>query len=162
MKFDNDLFIRALEIATPFVKHWEEFRAAPYLCPTGHWTIGYGSTFYQDGSLVGPHDPPISEITASEMLRLTLGNTCNLLEPFVTRLPTAHELAAMLSLAYNIGVYGYDHSTVLKDFDLGEVDKAADAFLMWDKGRDKHGNLIEIDGLKNRREAERLLFLTPD
>jgi lysozyme len=158
------LAANAIGIASPFVQKWEAFRGSPYRCPTGHWTLGFGCTEYADGTAVSPIDPSISEATGVEMLLGQLGRSVGKIAPFLvlTMTPTAHELAAMLSCAYNIGVYGFDHSTIMREFDLGDIPASANAFLLWDKGRDLHGNLIEIDGLRNRREAERALFLTPD
>lgn len=159
---DNALVAASVAIAEPFVEKWEAFKATPYRCPTGHWTIGFGCTQYADGSMVGPRDAAISLATAREMLIGALSKSASAIAPFLTRQPTRHELAAMLSCAYNIGVYGFDHSTMMREFDLGNVQASADAFLMWDRGRDADGNLVEIVGLRNRREAERALFLTPD
>lgn len=44
-------------------------------CPTpflinGFWHIGYGTSFYEDGSCVQPHDEPISEERGKELLLL--------------------------------------------------------------------------------------------
>jgi lysozyme len=162
MTFDDALVARATEIAGPFVQHWEEFRSAPYLCPTGHSTIGYGCTEYADGTLVTLRDPPISLQTATELLSLMLSREVFKLEPFMVRVPTAHQLAALLSFAYNVGVYGADHSTLLKLYNEGFVNAACAHFMDWDKGRDKSGNLVVIPGLENRRRAESLLFETAD
>lgn len=34
------------------IKKYEGFRNAPYLCPANVPTIGFGSTFYEDGSRI--------------------------------------------------------------------------------------------------------------
>lgn len=34
------------------VKNSEGLKLKAYLCPAGKWTIGYGSTLYEDGSKV--------------------------------------------------------------------------------------------------------------
>lgn len=162
MNLDGQLVARALEIAEPFVQHWEAFRSAPYLDLVGVATIGYGCTEYADGTRVSMRDPAISEPTAAEMLKATLARTLNKLEPFIDRLPTAHQLAALVSFAYNVGAYGAEHSTLLKLFNDGFPEEAAAHFMDWCKARDKTGKLIEIEGLKNRRRAESLLFETGD
>jgi lysozyme len=38
---------------------------------------------------------------------------------------------------------------------------AADAFLLWDKAT-VDGQLVVVQGLLNRRQAEKTLYLTPD
>jgi lysozyme len=47
----------------------EGFRAEPYQDTVGVWTIGYGSTRYPSGRLVGQHDAPVTELEARLMLR---------------------------------------------------------------------------------------------
>lgn len=73
-----------------------------------------------------------------------------------------HELGALVSLAYNIGVgevggpADFADSTVRKRILAGDRPGAANAFLMWVRAGGK-----VLAGLVRRREAERALFLTP-
>jgi len=76
-------------------------------------------------------------------------------------MPTIHQAAAMLSLAYNIGTSAFSTSTVLKEFNAGNIQAAADAFLLWDKAH-VNGQPVVVAGLLNRRKAEEAVFLTPD
>ena len=48
------------------IKHFEGFRSVPYLCSAGVPTIGYGSTYYANGTRVKLSDSPISEDWAEE------------------------------------------------------------------------------------------------
>lgn len=66
----------------------------------------------------------------------------------------ANQLAAAISLAYNIGSGAYAHSTVAVRFNAHQWASACDAFLMWDKAGGK-----VAQGLLNRRSAERALCL---
>ncbi|MCC2976250.1 lysozyme [Sphingomonas sp. PL-96] len=61
-----------------------------------------------------------------------------------------NQLAAAISLAYNIGTNGYCGSTVARRFNAGDWSGACDAFLMWNKA----GGRV-VQGLVNRRRAER-------
>jgi lysozyme len=61
-----------------------------------------------------------------------------------------NQLAAAISLAYNIGTKGYCGSTVARRFNAGDWAGACDAFLMWNKA----GGRV-VQGLVNRRRAER-------
>lgn len=70
-----------------------------------------------------------------------------------------YQLAAAISLAYNIGASAYCRSTVNRRFDAGQVRAACDAFLMWNKGN-VNGRMVPVRGLTNRRVAERKLCLT--
>ena len=38
------------------IKEFEGFRSQAYQCPAGQWTIGYGSTTYEDGTKVKEGD----------------------------------------------------------------------------------------------------------
>jgi lysozyme len=62
--------------------------------------------------------------------------------------------AAMIDLAYNIGVRGYCHSTVVRKLNAGDVRGACDALLGYN-----HAGGITFPGLTRRREAERKLCL---
>ncbi len=49
------------------IKEFEGFRSNPYLDSVGVATIGYGSTYYENGKEVSMKDPVISEERASEL-----------------------------------------------------------------------------------------------
>jgi lysozyme len=157
-----------LALAVPLVKKWEGLRLAPYRCPTGHATIGWGTRTYPGGEPVDMSDPPIGEPEADELLAAALGETWDRLKPLLARAPTAHQAAALVSLGYNIGVGIHDglkgdlaDSALLAKFNAGNVRGAAGEFPKWCHGRVK-GKLIVIGGLLRRREDEAALFLTPD
>ena len=48
------------QLGIDLIKKFEGFKAKPYKCPAGVNTIGYGSTFYPDGSKVKLTDPEIT------------------------------------------------------------------------------------------------------
>lgn len=50
------------------IKAFEGLSLKPYLCPAGIPTIGYGSTFYEDGTKVTLKDKAITEARATKML----------------------------------------------------------------------------------------------
>jgi lysozyme len=86
----------------------------------------------------------------------------------ITRPPTVHQAAALLCLAYNVGVGAHDgvkgdlaDSTLLARFNAGNFTGAADQFLVWNKAR-VGGKLVVLPGLDTRRHVERDLFLTLD
>lgn len=68
---------------------------------------------------------------------------------------TPHQLDAMTTLAYNIGLGAFKGSTVLREHNAGHYQAAADAFRLWNKD---NGKIVQ--GLVNRREKERALYLT--
>lgn len=69
-----------------------------------------------------------------------------------------YQRAAAVSLAYNIGVAGWCHSTADKRFDAGDWKGGCNAFLSWDKAR-VNGQLRPVAGLTARRQRERQICL---
>jgi lysozyme len=143
------------------IKLYESFKAKPYLCPAGIPTIGYGSTFYQDGRKVTLADKPISEGEGYRLMVWHVGQ----ITPEVLRMInvelTENQLAALESLAYNIGLDRLQGSTLLRMLNNKDYAGAADQFIVWNKGR-VGGKLVVLSGLTKRRADERRLFLSPD
>jgi len=65
-------FDRALDLGLGLIRQFEGLILHPYLCSAGVPTIGYGSTYYQDGSRVSLADTPIDKATAEYLLKLTV------------------------------------------------------------------------------------------
>lgn len=152
-----------LALALPVIMRFEGFRAAPYQDAVGVATIGYGTTRYMGGREVTLHDPAISEAEARGYLEYDAGAKLDYMwrDSVLTRIPTAHQAAALLSLVYNIGLGAFVGSTLLRLFNTGDVSGAADQFSRWNKGH-VDGRITVLPGLTRRREAERTLFLAPD
>ena len=151
-----------LPLAVTLIKEFEACAAKPYLDIAGIATIGYGTTAYPNGCHVSLQDAMISEVQACAYLEAKIATIAqHFATMLLRRMPTAHQAAAMLSLAYNIGLTAFASSNVLKQFNAGEVGFAANSFSMWDKAH-VDGRLVVVQGLDNRRERERKFFLTPD
>lgn len=136
------------------IKEFEGFRRNAYLCPAGVWTIGYGSTFYPDGRRVQKGDV-ISNKEAEELLKITVNNFANDVDRLVTVPINDNHFSALVSLAFNIGVYAFKNSTLRRVLNQGNYQEAARQFLRWDKAGGK-----TLAGLTRRRQAERNLFLS--
>jgi lysozyme len=142
------------EAGLALIKHFEGCRLNAYQDVAGIWTIGYGHihgvsagmTFTQDQADQALSNDLIS-IARDVENSLAGANT------------TDNQLAAMIALAFNIGPPHFASSTVLREHRAGDKQKAADAFLMWNKAT-VDGVLKVVDGLTNRRKAERTLYLT--
>jgi lysozyme len=135
----------------------EGLRLKAYRCPAGVWTIGWGET---DG--VHPGDTCTKE-QADRWLCDDIATRARTVKAMCTVEPGEHELAAMVSLAYNIGTEGLRRSTVLRQHNAGDRQAAARAFGLWDKARDPAtGELRVLDGLTARRAREAAMYLTPD
>ena len=127
----------------------------PYKDSVGIPTIGIGSTYYEDGTKVTMKDKAITKERAIQLAK-------NVVKSFEARvnksilLPmTQNQFDAMVLLCYNIGESGFAKSSVVRYFNQGNLQKAADSFLLWNKAGGK-----VVKGLVNRRNKERDLFLS--
>jgi lysozyme len=138
------------EQATEFIASFEGLRLEAYQDQGGVWTIGYGHT-------LGVHSGDTCDKPAAlTMLDADLLKVDKALGRLVTVPVSQNQYDALTSLVFNIGQGNFGHSTVLDLLIRGEMDGAANAFLMWNK---VHGNTNA--GLDRRRQAERQLFLKP-
>lgn len=135
----------------------ESLRLAAYRCPAGVPSIGWGET---DGVKMGDI---CTQDQADRWLCDDLIERTRNVQALCTNQPGAHELAALVSFAYNVGLGGLKGSTVLRCHNAGDHHAAARAFSLWNKARDPAtGSLRELPGLISRRAAEAALYLTPD
>lgn len=143
-----------LDLVLPRLKQFEGFRSAPYADVVGVWTIGYGSTQYENGTRVSEKDPAITEAQAEELVRYKLAKEflpqVKALCPNLTK-PTQY--AALVLFAYNVGLGALTGSTLRKLILSGDLSGAADQFPRWNKAGGK-----VVPGLTNRRLAEQALF----
>ena len=137
------------------IKRFEGFRAKPYVCPGGIATIGYGSTFYADGTPVKMTDPLITLAAAEILLQSTLGQYENAVNQGVTQPMTQGQFDAVTDFAYNCGAGNFRTSTLRKKLNSGDIMGASLEFAKWVKG----GGVV-LPGLVRRREAERVLFMS--
>lgn len=133
----------------------EGCRLRAYRDIAGVWTIGWGET---EG--VRPGDV-MSQEEADRLLCSRLSEKSMHVGSLLTRRATPHQLAAMVSLAYNVGVDAFARSTVLRAHNAGDRLAAARAFGLWNKAR-INGVLEEVRGLTARRARESALYLTMD
>lgn len=104
-----------LDLGLPLIKKWEGLKLKPYLCSAGVPTIGYGSTFYLDGTKVTLKDNPITEARADELLIKSIISTY--LPAVLVLCPTlenVNQVAAILSFTYNLGTGALSGSTLRK------------------------------------------------
>lgn len=141
---------KCLKLACEF----EGFKAKPYLCPAGRWTIGYGSTFYEDGRPVTKNAPPITEARALELMRRTLDTFAVKVEQMLRVPVKQHEFDALVDFAYNAGPENLKNSTLLRKLNFCDRAGAAAEFDRW-----VFAGGVRLAGLTRRREAERRMFL---
>lgn len=135
------------------IKHFEGLRLQAYKCPAGIPTIGYGSTFYPDGTKVKMGDS-ITTVQAENLLKNTLKIFERGVDDAVTVSLTDNQFSALVSFTFNVGLNAFRNSTLLRMLNLKNYNGAADQLLRWNKA----GNQT-LAGLTRRRQAERNLFL---
>ncbi|MBL8464310.1 MAG: lysozyme [Thauera sp.] len=158
----------AVEILPNSALHWpiiwpgvvevarsEGCRLRAYRDIAGVWTIGWGET-----ENVRPGDV-MTQDEADRLLCARLGEFAQNVEALLARPATPHQLAAMVSLAYNVGLAGFARSSVLRAHNAGNALAAARAFGLWNKARVR-GVLEEVRGLTARRAREAALYLSRD
>lgn len=145
-----------LEKAAKLCIEFEGFSAVPYLCPAQVPTIGYGSTYYADGSRVTMHDKTITKEEALDLLKHELEEKYlpSVLEYCPEVSEDENKCNALVSFTYNLGAGNLRSSTLRKKVNAKDWEGAADEFPKWRKA----GGQV-LQGLVRRRDAERQLFL---
>ena len=127
----------------------------PYKDSVGIPTIGIGSTYYEDGTKVKMTDKAITKERAIQLAKNVVKSFEEQVNKSILLPMTQNQFDAMVLLCYNIGESGFAKSSVVKNFNAGNLQKAADSFLLWNKA----GGRV-VQGLVNRRKKERDLFLS--
>jgi len=152
--------MKTSKIGIDLIESFEGYRDNAYLCPSGVWTIGFGTTKYPNGEKVKQGDictlQQAHEWKAYDLLRFEE----NVMKFYTIYQHNQNEFDALVSFAYNIG--SIDGLTS-KNGNPGKRNKTEIALAMpnYNKGRDKYNNLVILNGLVRRREAERALYLLP-
>jgi lysozyme len=141
--------ISAAALVSALVAGFEGKRNDPYndLIAGGIPTVCFGETnvpmrHYSDAECEDMLQSHLADYSAAVLKR----------NPELRNWP--YQLAAAVSLEYNIGAANYARSTVARDFSNGNWTAACDAFLQW-----KYANGKMVPGLLNRRKAERAVCL---
>jgi len=138
------------------IKEFEGLSLKPYKCSAGVPTIGYGSTYYENGVRVTMNDLPISKDRAFELLKITASRFAIKVENLLKKPVTQNQFNALVSFAYNVGSGALASSTLLKLVNINPNDAMiAKEFLKWNKASGK-----PIQGLTNRRMKESALYFT--
>lgn len=144
----------ALPVALALMRRFEGFYPKPYLCPAGVPTIGYGSTYYEDGTRVTLIDAPIDRERAEALL---LWAVRTVYIPQVLRLCSGLDhpdrLAALIDFTYNLGGTALKNSTLRRKVNAGEWGTVPAELLKWNKAGGK-----ALRGLTLRREVEAQLI----
>lgn len=138
-----------------FLKAKEGFKPTVYKCSSGFETVGYGHKLLPGEAF----QKPLNEAEATLLLMQDVKQFERNVNKRVKVKLEQHEFDALVSFSFNLGNAAFDSSTLLKLLNQGERELAAEEFPKWKFGRDKNGQKVVVQGLLNRRLAERELFL---
>lgn len=137
------------------IKQFEGLSLKPYLDKVNIPTIGFGSTYYEDGTKVTLKDKPITEERAIELLEFIANKTFSENINKVVKVPlNQNQFDALVSFAYNIGNKNFNWSTLLKKLNQSDYEGASLEFGRWNQASGKI-----LSGLVLRRQKEKELFL---
>ena len=156
-----------IEIASNICKEFEGLKLQAYLCPAGKWTIGYGSTFYENGTTVRKGDK-ITVEQANKLLEITIKSFDKDLDLLIKTTLTENQRGALLDFAFNVGsdidsdtiAEGLGDSTLLKKVNANPNDMTiAQEFMKWNKFRNPKTGAVEVlAGLTRRRQKEAAVY----
>lgn len=132
----------------------EGLKLKPYYDSVLVPTIGYGSTYYEDGTKVTIKDAPITEERAVELLKNVVKTFEESINKLVKVKLTQNQFDSLVCFTYNIGISNFTNSTMLRLLNQGKYEEAAKEFSRWNKAGGK-----VLAGLVRRRKEEMELFL---
>jgi len=138
------------------IKSFEGLKLEAYKCSANKETIGYGNTFYEDGSPVKMGDK-ITKDRAESLFELIADSFAVKVKNCIQKDINENQFAALVSFAYNVGIGNLKSSTLLKKVNANPNDATIRTeFFKWNKAGGK-----VLAGLTRRREAEANLYFKP-
>jgi lysozyme len=135
------------------IKEFEGCKLKAYQCSAKKWTIGYGNTFFEDGTPVVAGNA-ISKEKAEQLFEIIADEFASKVAKLVPSHINPNQFGALVSFAYNCGIANLQKSTLLKKVIANHNDPSIKAeFLKWNKAGGK-----VLAGLTRRREAEANLY----
>ena len=136
------------------IKKWEGFKNHPYLDAVGVPTIGYGNTFYSDGTKVKMTDKAISLKDGEKLLKEVVRQFEDGVNDKVKSDINQNQFDALVSFSYNLGLGALGKSTLLKKVNKNPNDLTIKGeFKKWVKAGGR-----KLKGLVKRRNDEAYLY----
>lgn len=141
-----------VQIAASIISSFEGFSPKVYT-DAGHQAIGYGHDLVPGDGYTS--DSEIDEATGFSDLMTDLNRAVECIHNAIDDEGqlSANQLAALYSLAYNIGCGAFSSSTMVKLINSGDLSGAAAQFSVWN-----HSGGVVNAVLTARRASERALF----
>jgi lysozyme len=134
---------------------FEGCKLEAYQCSAKVWTIGWGNTFYENGTPVKQGDK-ITQDRADSLFVFVANKFADEIKKLIKTNLTENQFSALVCFAYNVGTGNLAKSTLLKKVNANPNDPSiSNEFLRWNKAGGK-----ELLGLTRRRTAESKLYFT--
>jgi lysozyme len=158
--------MKVSDAAIRMIKHHEGVRLRPYRCPALLWTTAVGHVIDPSHIAVKYEDRKNLPIPDGWDRQLSMGEVDAILAQDLARFergvarycPAAvnsqGQFDALVSFAFNVGLGNLQRSSIRMRYNRGDIEGAADAFLMWTKAAGR-----VLPGLVKRRQDERAMFL---
>lgn len=162
--------MRVSESGKEFIRLHEGEVLKVYLDQAGLPTFGIGHLLTDEEKARYPVGAVITKEVSRRYFEKDLDKHSQAIHDLVRVPLNQNQFDAVSSLIFNIGVgkvnpktgkpNGFLGSSVLRHLNNGDYEKAADAFLVWNKTTINKKKVVS-KGLDRRRKEERALFLTP-
>ena len=138
------------------IKSFEGLRLDAYRCSAGKSTVGFGSTFYEDGSPVKMGDK-ITKERADSLFEKVSDSFAAKVKELIKSDINENQFSALVSFSFNVGIGNLKSSTLLKKVNANPNDPTImQEFKKWNRASGK-----VLAGLTRRREAEANLYFKP-
>lgn len=131
------------------LKKFEGCSLDAYQDSVGIWTIGYGNTFYEDGTPVKQGDS-ITRSEAEKLLKKIVEQFADEIDQELKTDLNDCQFGAILCFTYNVGIDAFRRSTLLKKVNIDPDDPSiAKEFKRWVRAGGQ-----TVNGLVKRRQEE--------
>ena len=135
------------------IKRYEGYKAKPYKCPAGLWTVGYGHLIGDGHTLPNNCNriftlEEINALLAKDVIRFERG-----IERYISIPITQNMFDALISFSFNLGLGTLQRSSLRQKINRGDFEGAKKVLLKYNKANGK-----VLKGLDLRRKAEAMLF----
>jgi lysozyme len=135
------------------IRKYEGLRLQAYICPSGLATIGFGATFYENGTRVQLGDK-ISRDRADQLLMFQVKLFAEEVRRTIKSNINDNQLGALVSFCFNVGGAAFSKSTLARKVNANPNDSTIrNEFMRWTRGGGK-----VLPGLVKRREEEANLY----
>ena len=148
---DNHNTFEGLDKLLNIVKSFEGFFPQAYLCPAKVWTIGWGTTIYQNGKKVQSGDT-ITRDEAQKELLYELQDNMNFVKKHIKGI-NEDQFQALVSFVYNCGSGSLQNTQIRKALDEKRFSDVPNQMMRWINAKGK-----PLMGLWRRRASEALMF----